>query len=106
MIDAATREVLGRAVREEWIAWAREQPSPTPSWLVPWEELSEPDREVDRRIGEKLALRGASAMETVLVALVADMANEPPVSGKLRHEGKVAACKRVLQLLGAPTEPR
>jgi hypothetical protein len=48
------REALGRAVREEWMAWAQEQPSPKPSWLVPWDELAEPDREVDRRIGERL----------------------------------------------------
>ncbi len=48
------REALGRLVRDEWIAWAREQDNPKPSWLAPWEELSEPDREVDRRIGERL----------------------------------------------------
>jgi hypothetical protein len=48
------REALGRTVREEWIAWAKEQPDPKPSWLVPWEGLSEPDKEVDRRIGERL----------------------------------------------------
>jgi len=48
------REDLGRVVREEWIAWARQQSDPKPSWLVPWEELPEPDREVDRRIGERL----------------------------------------------------
>jgi len=49
------REQLGRLVREIWVAWAREQPNPKPSWLKPWEELSEPDREVDRRIGEGIA---------------------------------------------------
>jgi len=49
------REHLGRMVREIWIVWAREQPHPKPSWLKPWEELSEPDREVDRRIGEGIA---------------------------------------------------
>ena len=54
----ADREALGRLVREVWIAWAREQPAPKASWLVPWEDLSEPDREVDRRIGETLARAG------------------------------------------------
>lgn len=49
------REVLGQLVRLEWMGWAREQPVCKPSWLVPWEELSEPDREVDRRIGERIA---------------------------------------------------
>jgi hypothetical protein len=42
-------------VRDEWIAWAREQPNPKPSWLTPWEELTEPEREVDRRIGVRVA---------------------------------------------------
>lgn len=55
MPDDATREHLGRAVRQAWIKWAREQPNPKPSWLLPWEELAEPDREADRRIGEALA---------------------------------------------------
>lgn len=55
---AADREALGRRVREVWTAWAREQPSPKASWLVPWEDLTEPEREVDRRIGEALAARG------------------------------------------------
>jgi len=49
------REELGKLVRAVWIGWAKEQPNPKPSWLKPWEELSEPDREVDRRIGETLA---------------------------------------------------
>jgi hypothetical protein len=48
------REQLGMRVREVWIEWAKEQPAPKPSWLVPWEGLSEPDKEVDRRIGERL----------------------------------------------------
>jgi hypothetical protein len=53
-----SREILGQEVRAEWITWAREQPSPKPSWLVPWDELSEPDKEVDRRIGERLFKMG------------------------------------------------
>lgn len=52
------REALGRVVREVWIAWAQEQLTPKASWLVPWEGLSEPDKEVDRRIGETLARIG------------------------------------------------
>lgn len=49
------REDLGIRVREVWVAWAKTQPNPKPSWLLPWEELSEPDREVDRQIGETIA---------------------------------------------------
>lgn len=55
-----TREALGAIVRGVWIKWAKEQPSPKPSWLVPWEGLSEPDKEVDRRIGVALATVGQS----------------------------------------------
>lgn len=33
-------EGLGRRVRELWVDWARRQPNPQPSWLVPWDELS------------------------------------------------------------------
>lgn len=67
---AAHREDLGRLVREVWIAWAKEQPNPKASWLVEWEGLSEPDKEVDRRIGERLAREGmALAMREAGAAL-------------------------------------
>lgn len=52
------RESLGQMVRRAWVEWAGEQENPKPSWLVPWERLPEPDREVDRRIGETLYLAG------------------------------------------------
>jgi hypothetical protein len=43
---------LGREVRAAWVKWAEQQPNPKPSWLVPYEELSEADKEADRCIGE------------------------------------------------------
>lgn len=46
------RDQLGKIVRDAWIEWAKEQPDPKPSWLLPWEDLAEPDKEADRRIGE------------------------------------------------------
>ena len=52
------RENLGRIVREVWITWAKEQPNPKPSWLVPYDQLGETDKEVDRRIGERLYAEG------------------------------------------------
>lgn len=64
--DSALREHLGMIVREEWIAWANEQPSPKPSWLVPWDGLSEPDKEVDRRIGERLYREGMGEAVSLL----------------------------------------
>lgn len=49
------RDALGRRVREVWVEWAKRQPDPKPSWLVPWDELAERDKEVDRQIGETIA---------------------------------------------------
>jgi hypothetical protein len=50
-----SRDDLGRIVREAWVRWAQTQPSPKPSWLVPYDELSEADKEADRQIGEAVA---------------------------------------------------
>jgi hypothetical protein len=49
------REFLGRMVRLAWMEWAKEQHDPKPSWLVPWGQMSERMKEVDRRIGERIA---------------------------------------------------
>lgn len=67
-VSAEMRERLGRLVREEWIAWAKEQSNPKPSWLVPWDGLSEPDKEVDRRIGERLFREGTYSRLLEMVA--------------------------------------
>ena len=45
------RDRLGRLVRELWISWAEKQACPKPSWLVPYDDLSEADKEADRVIG-------------------------------------------------------
>lgn len=58
---AEPRELLGRLVRQIWIEWAREQDDPKPSWLLPWEELDDGQREVDMRIGETLFEAGRRA---------------------------------------------
>lgn len=49
------RDELGRMVREAWVRWAAEQPNPKPSWLVPYGQLAESDKEADRQIGETIA---------------------------------------------------
>jgi hypothetical protein len=49
------RDQLGRFVREAWVRWAETQPSPKASWLLPYDDLSEPDKEADRQIGEAVA---------------------------------------------------
>jgi 3-hydroxyacyl-CoA dehydrogenase len=53
--DYLDREALGIRVRQVWIEWAKTQPDPKPSWLLPWEEMLEADKEVDRMIGETIA---------------------------------------------------
>lgn len=59
---ALDRDDLGRLVRAAWIDWAMKQPAPKASWLVPYDELSEADKEADRQIGEAVALVVASAI--------------------------------------------
>ena len=44
-------DALGRVVREAWVKWAKMQPNPKPSWLVPFDELLPDDQEADRQIG-------------------------------------------------------
>jgi hypothetical protein len=51
----ADRDFLGRLVRQAWVQWAETQPNPKASWLAPYDDLSEPDREADRQIGEAIA---------------------------------------------------
>jgi hypothetical protein len=57
--DLISRERLGIIVRILFMKWAESQPTPKPSWLVPWMQLSEEEREIDRRIGEFLFRAGA-----------------------------------------------
>lgn len=54
-VQPLDRDTLGRMVREAWVRWAEQQPTPKPSWLLPYNELSEPDKEADRQIGETIA---------------------------------------------------
>lgn len=75
------RDVLGRRVREAWVDWAKRQPSPKPSWLVPYDELSEPDKEADRQIGEALVSFGRThpspvCEEVTALAVFAQFATE------------------------------
>jgi len=110
-------EELGRKVREIWIEWAKQQPNPKPSWLLPWEELSEPDREVDRRIGMQIAvgivarLRGNLDNQKDLferhTKAVADFLNElyaiavDPLSDGTKEVSEIRT-----ELLGAVTRDR
>lgn len=62
---APERERLGRLVREAWVAYVREtQPNPKPSHVAPWEELSEWDKEADRRIADALCAAAPTRPES------------------------------------------
>ncbi len=97
------REFLGRLVRMVWVAWAKEQPDSPPHHLISWEELSEPSREVDRRIGEKVAEVACAILErerrrldnalTTANALGARLADRMShYSGCMMGWGKPATC--------------
>lgn len=51
----ATREDLGQEVRRIWVECARERPDLPAGYPLEWEQLSEAQKEVDRRIGEGIA---------------------------------------------------
>lgn len=53
-LDDAAREQLGRLVRKVWVDYCYEIGDDKFSHLASWEELSESDREVDRRIAEAI----------------------------------------------------
>lgn len=50
------REELGELVRVIWVNCAKEDEDPKPHHLTPWNELDERNQEIDRRIGEGVAL--------------------------------------------------
>lgn len=60
-INRLNRDYLGELVREAWVEWAMQQPDPKPSWLLPYRDLCEPDKEADRQIGVHLARIGTAA---------------------------------------------
>lgn len=72
---ATNREDGGRIVRNAWIAWAQQQPDPKPSWLAPWEELSETDKEADRVIWDAIA-----EPYRAILAMIGTFAERQPAS--------------------------
>lgn len=66
-------ESLGRLVRKVWIAWAKEQPSPKPSWLVPYGELPPEQQEVDNRIGDAVCVATCRTLRAENAKLKAEL---------------------------------
>lgn len=84
---------LGRRVREVWIAWATEQHQQKPSWLLPFDQLTEPQKDVDRRIG--LALWGDFVMDNTeaLADFVIKKAKQQGFGTKKPRRGKIQKVK-------------
>lgn len=99
------REALGRVVREEWIAWAKEQAqirNVKSTWLTPWEELSEPDKEVDRRIGERLVfVAKANSLDALRMA---DDALVMARNKRVQLEANLQECRRAAVSLNRDVE--
>jgi len=80
---AALRERLGKVVRDAWIAWAKEQKETKDSWFSPWEELAEPFKEADRRIGQavmqEIVKRDPRMGEISVQGIVSSTTNQPYV---------------------------
>lgn len=70
------RDTLGRLVREAWVRWAQTQPNPKASWLAPYDDLDETDKEADRQIGEAIA-RWTLIHDAARFALDAPAPTEP-----------------------------
>jgi hypothetical protein len=87
------REDLGERVREVWIDWAKTQPDPKPSWLLPWDEMSEKDREVDRRIGETIAHEATEVLREQLRAEQEARNREIGRSNRLAYEATTATTR-------------
>lgn len=76
------RDFLGRLVRNAWVKWANQQPNPKPSWLLPYEQLDEADKEADRQIGEAVwncakRIDGADLQPSPAVAQPNDCSGDP-----------------------------
>lgn len=70
MMVGKVREELGKRVRQIWVDYCREIGDTKPAHLAPWEELSETDKEVDRRIGEQLFMLGRTPGANIRSKLV------------------------------------
>lgn len=60
------RESLGRIVREAWVQYCKETGDSKTSHIVPWEGISEWDKEADRRIGEAVYVAATAASEATV----------------------------------------
>jgi hypothetical protein len=55
-MDENEIEHVAKIIRETWVNYCLETGNTKPSHIAPWEELSEWDKEADRRIALRLAI--------------------------------------------------
>jgi hypothetical protein len=73
-LSSILREQLGQHVRREWLEFVIERPGPVKdSWVEPWDQMAEPGREVDRRIGVALFNRGFGARDGEVASLLTEL---------------------------------
>lgn len=65
------RERLGQIVREVWVECAKTLDDPKPSNLLSWDELDEWNKEVDRKIGERVVAYAQDKQYCTLVRAIA-----------------------------------
>lgn len=68
------RDELGRRVRDTWVRWAQDQLYTKPSWVIPYDEISEADKEVDRQIGEDIAVFVELQSQSIIATLRTQLA--------------------------------
>jgi hypothetical protein len=109
-LPVINREFLGRVVREAWVKWAQQQSNPKPSWLAPYDELSEVDKEADRQIGEAvtqwvLSIKSATwevTAEKVAAEPVAIVRDNPDDIGTIIEATRPLEVGTQLYLAAAP----
>jgi hypothetical protein len=97
-----TDDNLGRAVRQEWVAFARTLEAPKAHWLEPYEALSEDMKEVDRRIGRALHNAGRASRDAEVAEFRRALGSAKDQLDKWRgvlseRDAEVAELKRELE---------
>jgi hypothetical protein len=94
------RETWGRLVRDLRLAWASEQDDPEPSWLLPWDELDDGQREADGRIGTFIAGLAREHERAAIIALAEKRgAVYPAVRENLATEAELVVAESFADLL-------
>src|ERR1700730_16063496 len=89
------RDELGRLVREAWVRWALTQPNPKQTWLVPYNELEECDKEADRHIGESIA-RWTLVFDACAMSSTGSQAPAQAVAAPSQEEATAAVKREML----------